>query len=192
MAENEALKPCPFCGSAARRITKGLSRGRVKCSDTPKGVANCRISSLTWPVETWNTRAALAAEKQEPAAVTPLKWEVYSPGADSQNGHTGRRIIERCRHAWGSYFVELGGSGWFLHFGFIGPELDGPLASLDDAKAAAQADFDRRIRSCLTTHPSSADEEIAAKRKAARPQMDRSQDASTGRTVDPTEKGGTP
>lgn len=53
-----ALRPCPFCGSAAKRIAKGLSRGRVKCADEARGAGSCRISGLTWPVDAWNNRAA--------------------------------------------------------------------------------------------------------------------------------------
>jgi hypothetical protein len=41
------LRICP------KRLLKGRSKGRVRCSYKP-----CRISGLTWPVEAWNTRAA--------------------------------------------------------------------------------------------------------------------------------------
>ena len=90
------LKPCPFCGSKPKKITKGQSRGRVKCNgQTPDGV-NCRIGNLTWPIDTWNTRPEPSGDA---VAALELLAESANQAMPVAHEHEVDRAVETIRAA---------------------------------------------------------------------------------------------
>ena len=63
--ENEALKPCPFCGSHNITAMLGMGEYWVLCSDCN---ASCNVSGECLPtkekaITAWNRRASVDAEK---------------------------------------------------------------------------------------------------------------------------------
>lgn len=97
-------------------------------------------------------RAALSAAPQ-PVAVKPLEWKTYR--ADLRNG-TPTEI--HGFHEFGSYTLSRNGAAWFVgsfdNMGRMRPVGGiGGFKDKDTAKAAAQADYEQRIRSALVAAP---------------------------------------
>lgn len=78
--------------------------------------------------------AALAAAEQ-PVAIKPLEWQV------GEDGYTSRK--------WDYRITENGGKWGISPIDW--PAFDYPYITLDEAKAAAQQDFEARIRSALAS-----------------------------------------
>lgn len=90
----------------------------------------------------------------EPVEVEPLEWG-DSDSCGSMNGRSGRRIMERARHPFGAYFIEEDpntGASWLTQ-GLLGDEIGGPFEQIWQTRAAAQADYEQRIRSALIDAP---------------------------------------
>jgi hypothetical protein len=146
MSDNtEALKPCPFCGCAAKMISGGPGNYFVQCTSCRAGTDDVHRDHA---VELWNTRAALSVEGKQPVAVKALEWKNLDNGtawASSIFGLTYQAAQDGWRHRNGVYT---------------------PATGLEAAKAAAQADFDWRVRSCLAAPPSLEALKAEARREA--------------------------
>lgn len=86
----------------------------------------------------------------EPVAISPLEWvDVTCARSDEDPTHEPTGDMEATT-PFGAYYIDMGfGSDSYVwHASFDGRSIadkDDP----DEAKAAAQADYDRRIRSAL-------------------------------------------
>ena len=127
------LNPCPFCGDPFQ-----VSRGGLA---THINQVDCIIGNLGFPVEysrlvaEWNTRT--------PPQVKPLVWVcslTMPPTFASQAPLFGRIRIED----WGNGYEVL-----YSIPGFCDTFMPGTFRTSDDAKAAAQADYTRRILDAL-------------------------------------------
>lgn len=90
----------------------------------------------------WNRRAALAHREAEAVQVKPLEW-THLPDAFPPMWITKTAI--------GSYHIEEAAGSDSPSFDLFNP-MAGPMGNyegLDEAKAAAQADYEHRIRSAL-------------------------------------------
>ena len=137
---SEELKPCPFCGGEATTTKKGPIRNQwweVVCVS-----GECDTASITGDTEkaaiaAWNTRADLLP------AVKPLVWEDFGDRGSKSYvfGRACYLIIK-----WSNGRFELCES----YPGYQGERIgEGFFDTMKAAKAAAQADYEARIRACL-------------------------------------------
>ena len=122
-AQTLDLLPCPFCGG-----TDFYARG----IDGMPYCGNCGAQSGRLD---WNTRAALPAP-----AVKPLVWQNFDAWTFWAESLCGTYYVTERNGTW---IAELKSQGSVR----IIYEID----DFDTAKAAAQADYEARIRSALTT-----------------------------------------
>jgi hypothetical protein len=137
------LLPCPFCGSGTY-----FSFGRddeivnVRCENWGVSClgAGPNKSSPDAAAAAWNTRAA-SVKAGEVVAVRPLEWE-----KQNVDGTLWCTELSVC----GEYRVRHEDDRWLA----TSPgRLIGIYKTCDDAKAAAQADYEARIRSALVVEP---------------------------------------
>ncbi|MHC1549446.1 Lar family restriction alleviation protein [Phyllobacterium sp. K27] len=139
----DKLKPCPMCGSDARIRYSPSIGGDNKADTSMASIACSNPVCITIPYETtenainrWNSRA-LSALTQGGVKVKELEWKRHGSGyldADS--------VV-------GPYEIQLGGASYMFSLG--GRYSRETYPTLAAAKAAAQADYDARIRSALST-----------------------------------------
>jgi len=156
------LKPCPFCGSdrfmvlppTCDRNTPYSAADRaypvVRCSGCYTDVPGKDFdASSKSAVEAWNRRSLTAALSDKQAVevkALPLNW-----ATEKKSGftiHVGRGLglkYEACIKAYSP--------GWVVTLGQSDVIFDGAEADEDAAKAAAQADYEQRIRSALVDVP---------------------------------------
>lgn len=133
MSNAPDLLPCPFCGGEAV-YTEGWG---VRCSDCYCGVP-ARLCEVD---EQWNRRADLALA----ARVKPLDWDhVDYARWSTGRGHMRPEYTVKQRDCG---FEVLIGSGNFKEVVATGKP------NLEEAKAAAQADYARRTTSALEPSP---------------------------------------
>jgi hypothetical protein len=84
--------------------------------------------------------------RDEPVAIKPLEWTQSPPPA-----HEHEPFVYWAAGIGGHYRAERNGLLWMAHDAFIWVQH----ASQKAAKAAAQADYEQRIRSALVAHPAS-------------------------------------
>tara|TARA_X000001316_G_scaffold12129_2_gene5696 strand:- start:704 stop:1150 length:447 start_codon:yes stop_codon:yes gene_type:complete len=145
MTDAPELKPCPFCGGDASASPDSEHSTAFVLTHYSKG---CPIDDLwDWypdeeqAITAWNTRADLAKPR-----VKPLVWEDGKFWSGS--------VRETAESVFGTYEVLRWVQG---DFGGSIPANDpddtntefGGASSLDDAKAAAQADYEARVLACL-------------------------------------------
>ncbi|RUM98982.1 hypothetical protein EET67_04900 [Pseudaminobacter arsenicus] len=143
----EALLPCPFCGGKATHRAHWSDDHCVEC-DVCAGHTTA-FSGASEAIEAWNRRAALAHREAEAVAVKPLEW---------RKGYCDDKVI-----------IHQAGGGWLYQGRVLNGViwLDWPdkpateFADEETAKAAAQADYEHRIRSALVAPP--AQEPVAWK-----------------------------
>lgn len=135
------LKPCPFCGGDAERvdIAEGENAGGSCISCTAcQASGNVEFGYKENFVSNWNRRASHNRERGE---VKQLEWKFLSTPPSGE---------EYASTSLGTYFIELGYKRFpvKLHSYQLGT-----YDTLEEAKAAAQADYESRIRSCLLDKP---------------------------------------
>ncbi len=74
----EGTLPCPFCGGAPELLETGASQASGSLTVFRVVCADCGIYQDSWDekqtaVNTWNTRACTAAERQRDAAMDALR-----------------------------------------------------------------------------------------------------------------------
>lgn len=144
MIDAPELKPCPFCGGRAYILcdpepdTNGAFY-YVKCTSCrAKGAEFYSVE--TCPIfygqvrDAWNTRADLAKPK-----VKPLVW-----GDAERNGMTAQADCPSGRY----YIADRGEYGWLWFRPNTAPS-GGRCKDEQAAKAAAQADYEKRILGAL-------------------------------------------
>lgn len=133
------LKPCPFCGGKAVQRKSYDNDGfgayfSYACKECGASSGE-RYATETCGIffeslrDAWNTRSDLAVE------VKPLEWDINR--STEQVGATG---------LFGEVYVTRFGGKWFHNGECFDDDIDA-------AKAAAQADYNARILSALTTRP---------------------------------------
>lgn len=140
MTDNrDELMVCPFCGGEATLggFPKGMI-GQVYCKNEdcfgPRTTAITKRDSI----RQWNTRASASAAV--PVAVKPLEWISCA----DYTIHDDLCLYE----------IEQQGKDWrLIRAVTFGGSYLGHYQTLDAAKAAAQADYEQRIRSALTATP---------------------------------------
>ena len=137
------LKPCPFCGGNARLMRGSPGCVYVKC-DGCQATSDDRFEAVA--IAAWNRRA-LSAAKSEPLAVKALEWrhypDAFPPMWVSQNA------------PFGNYSIEEAAGSDCPSYDVLNPTM-GVMVNcegLPEAKAAAQADYESRIRSALASEP---------------------------------------
>jgi hypothetical protein len=153
MTDHEkGIEACPFCGepTTAEIEDNGSGCFWVICDNVKDG-CGCEgpyKHSEEDAIAAWNRRAATSkpvaeAVKVKPqCTIKPLEWEEGAPG-------TYKQIAES---PFGHYSVwEINGTAcWSPWKSGSGAIVDGGLV---EAKAAAQADYEQRIMSALSTPP---------------------------------------
>lgn len=129
---NIELKPCPFCGGNARIYNGGAGNNFVMCDDCKSTSDDC---SKDRAVEKWNTRAA--------PKVKPLEWV----------GMTWSRHELRSLNDLYRIKREDGAAQYYVSFASR-PIRDNTGCTIwhdciEEAKDAAQSDYERRILSAL-------------------------------------------
>lgn len=126
------LLPCPFCGSGPT-IQKTMFGHPVQkwvaCAGC--GASSAAYSSKVSAITAWNTRALSATR----TAVKPLEWSSEPP-------YSVARVFE----FKGFYSTERVDAGVCE---LRGTFCNGDYPTAQEAKAAAQADYERRILSAL-------------------------------------------
>lgn len=132
------LKPCPFCGGEARLNDYQAQFGDLNEKYRNPICKDCGCNLGYFPTadrasKVWNTRAAMTAPQ-----VKPLVWIECSDGTHHD---------EHCQ-----YELEIDGLFLRVTRGVTGgTSYVANADTLEAAKAAAQADYEARIRSALTT-----------------------------------------
>lgn len=152
MSEAPELKPCPFCGGEAVTV--------FDHTDEACHAYGCRTCSV-WvdrytaddPIAAWNRRADLVAAPS--VTVKPLEW------ADLGDG-TFRALLPII----GSIRVEpYGCCDWWEVLWSMPGQCDKLIPDVfdspDDAKAAAQADYEARILAAIQIAPAPGWQTIA-------------------------------
>ncbi|MET3601842.1 hypothetical protein [Martelella mangrovi] len=129
------FKPCPFCGD--KMTDRG---GTLQHLDQGKGHKRCPISVYAWPVEDadrWNARAPQTTEWQ--VKVKPLEW-VKDGTYCVAKSIIGTYSVRPCLATYyaDQYALTLPGSAKAILY-----------PSGQEAQAAAQADYERRILSTI-------------------------------------------
>jgi hypothetical protein len=137
----EALKPCPFCGSAAE--LRGISETEIRRTNDQcisAGAFNA-YGHRNDAIEAWNRRASLPEAPAVPV-VKALEW---------RNGYRDENVTIVQASFGGLYQVRTRRDGIWLDW----PDRRASVQfdTLDAAKAAAQADFETRIRSAILSSP---------------------------------------
>jgi Lar family restriction alleviation protein len=152
------LKPCPFCGGEAEWNTGQKGDGSpwryLACEDCEAmgpHVAEWELSKVADDndevlIAAWNRRAAL--RPAEPVAVKALEWKLVK-------GYVG--LAHKAESLVGPYLAQK-------HGAYFDNELIATNNTLSEAKAAAQADYETRIRSALVAHPGETAEPVAVER----------------------------
>lgn len=139
----EALAPCPFCGEVPEIKERGENIALFVCASPP-----CKGSSMFMgfvredrekAIAAWNRRAALPPAKQDDLAsgkavtvrVKPLVWR------DEFMRWSGNSFTSTAVGAGHTYIIAAS---------LYDPEADNVIAA---KKAAAQADYEARIRAAL-------------------------------------------
>ena len=153
-AMNNDLLPCPFCGAKARMLggPEAQETYSVWCESEGRRHHVCGTMDADETAAIWNTRAIPAAQ----VAVKPLEWD-----RDWQTSFT-MRSMKKVDDGCEVHFIDyVSGKGLYkiristvAKPGYIRVTYDGSeFPSLEAAKAAAQADYEARIRSALTVTP---------------------------------------
>lgn len=141
------LNPCPFCGGAADFCDTGVFW--VRCNEC--GADGQAGDTMEEAVSLWNRRAALAVQTQQ--GVEGLGW--HKP--------VQRNSLSRAENNLGVYRVwthfEANGRWFWSLDGY--EKVSGECASEEEAKAAAQSDYEQRIRSALVDVPAVESEPVA-------------------------------
>lgn len=129
------LKECPFCNDPMQ-----IKHGTLKHIEQ----GECVIGADAWDetfLAKWNRRAP--ASKPDEVAIKPLEWGETSYGSPEAISVAG---IYRVTDAWdGGFNVNRG------QVSFRGEDGRTNFPTMIAAKAAAHADYERRIRSALTS-----------------------------------------
>lgn len=158
MNETNELLPCPFCGGPAEivHIDDGENAGgSCVCCTSCLASGNVEFEFKENFVSNWNRRAS-----PEPASIAGAGGVTVKPLEWTWRDDQSRRGFEAAS-LFGDYFVSVSkvailGIGWRAPYGnhFASP-------SVESAKAAAQADYEQRIRSALLPAPSVSTDEHA-------------------------------
>ena len=158
----EALLPCPFCGGEAERVDiedGDNAGGSCICCKQCFASSNVEFEFKENFVSNWNRRAALphlAAGRAEAAAETePVAWlpvMVDRSREDPTPEETGEYETV-C--AVGVYYIDMyfGSDSYGWRVTLNGADDIADKDDPDAAKAAAQADYEQRIRSALVSAP---------------------------------------
>lgn len=144
------LLDCPFDGATPHhgptKQTTGqdgesFQRYRVWC---PHGCAQIEEVNREQAFARWNRRAdPVLADNATTAVVKPLEWRGEPP-------------YHMARTAFGAFYCAeaIWDENKFVHVKLSGPLIrDRTYPTVEAAKAAAQADYERRIRSALASPP---------------------------------------
>lgn len=135
---SDQLKPCPFCGGKAELWMAHEGRTAwIACMSKCSVLVSKEYKTDAEAIAAWNRRAIPAVQ----VAVKPLKWVEIRPDQYFES-----RVIGIL------YSVRLGTDGvarW--QAGHMGTWHEAP--TIEAAKAAAQVEYEARIRSALTVAP---------------------------------------
>lgn len=129
------LLPCPFCGGKATALIRPRHSGFfIRCTNLECASGDVHGATATEAIAAWNTRA--------PVEIKPLEWAAFHRRSYS----VWTRFFETWEADYMTIVKQPGPNGRFLVYGMRGPAI---FFTLEEAKAAAQADHERRIRGCL-------------------------------------------
>lgn len=138
--EIETLKPCPFCSGPAAICNREMAGCTyIACDDCG---ASCEDGSLEIAAARWNRRALDSPIGEQGVGVRALEWWSTDNGDIIADSIVGRYRLGKVT-ANSNYRLETP-SGLVEKFA---PDYYWPE---NEAKAAAQADFTRRILSALS------------------------------------------
>lgn len=157
----EALRSCPFCGS--KMVAQGATAQKtisVWCMECGTRGPDVPFPDFCEPVaqielchQRWNTRTSAAPG--EPCAVKSLKWGPYPNPA-----FAGPDVAVASLDIFGGHHYQVqrnpNARGYMA---YLAPDFDTLFwkseghENVEAAKAAAQADYEQRIRSALVATP---------------------------------------
>lgn len=151
MTEGNAakLKPCPFCGGEAR-LGYFHADVTIDCPHCEYG-RDFAVMSDAEAIASWNTRAEPAP--MAGVKVKPLEWD------DTCGSSTGSTSI-------GDYDVDEIEDGLWGMWGAYDGYSSNPISTHDtveEAKAAAQADYERRILAAIEPAPVTLADALASR-----------------------------
>jgi hypothetical protein len=131
-------------------------------ADAPDSHASVAINVPEQRALVVSALRAASVKAGEVVAVKPLEWEKI----------TWERYPKfKAVTPTGDYWVwELAGIGYWSQHSLIGREVHG---TIDDAKAAAQSDYEARIRSALVVEPAAPTASVGAMREALEQALER-------------------
>lgn len=147
------LLPCPFCGSVeARSASDGWGNTYYKCLEC-KARGPSRFMKEPDPVA-WNTRADLAPDPLGAVKVKPLVWDCHpdashDPKCNEHYGGGQENLVGVNEY---NIYPHPCAIGMFV-LDVMGNRCEEDFPSVEAAKAAAQADYEARIRSALEPDP---------------------------------------
>jgi Lar family restriction alleviation protein len=150
------LKPCPFCGSApdkpsylSARIAAHCECGAIGPSIWTGGPNPTREEYNKAEAEAtaaWNRRALTAAPQPAPAVgIKPLEWPAECP--------RGRRVNGSGLNGTLIYCIVHHGAPYIYQWAAASSPWSEPFESYEAATAAAQSDYEFRIRAALVAQP---------------------------------------
>ena len=155
--DEKGLAPCPFCGSGdiITIVDQDITDGRYAACEGC-GAEGPSVPTSDGPddaIAAWNRRASLSAvgQKAGTVEVRALEWQDH-------RGHTFPDTWT-AKTPCGVYEIEERSASDSPAYVATGPlhVFISDRDSLEDAKAAAQADYEARIRSALIPAPSVAE-----------------------------------
>lgn len=131
------LKPCPFCASRVLNQFKDDDNHIIECAQCGCEIAN----TIAWKaIAAWNRRQSPAG-----VGVKPLEWKPIGPADSDIEAETelGTYVISVDSVVAGrTHYLWVAGQG-------ESEEHHSDYTSMAEAKAAAQADYERRILSAI-------------------------------------------
>lgn len=139
MTDAPELKPCPFCGCGASILDGDIHGNYVECNACEAALGrddgmyeiNGDFDGIGDAFRAWNTRADLAKPR-----VKPLVWTHHPCGEIAANGTGSAYIIDK---------RDKPRLRWMKWPNGHGPERK----TVDEMKAAAQADYEVRVLECM-------------------------------------------
>lgn len=147
------LLPCPFCNGPAQIMSGAAGCHSVRCEGC--SATSDDRSNREHAIAAWNRRAAPVQAPVAPVAVKPLEWRQCATRKiqDLHLSEWHQIAVLFSESILGTYGVVKEDNRDHFDVWLASSRVSGPHKSKEAAKAAAQADYETRIRSALASLP---------------------------------------